>query len=274
MPTRTYSPKDKAMVEGAVKIVRDALYLHLNRNEYYSLGELNMELKKGLEKLNKRILSNSTESRLSQFIEEKKALNPLPQYEFEVWEYKQYNVQKMGYILLTSYKNYYSVPYQYIGKQVKVRHNTKVVECYYNNERIALHHLSMKPNHYTTIHFHLSSTNQFYADWCPEKFIKMATISIGIKTGKYVELMIEKSTYPETAYRSALAIISLKKKFPKERIERVSEIAMSATYMNCGVLLTMLQHNRDQVSDDKLSLIDNPLNIPSHSNIRGADQYK
>jgi transposase len=273
MPTRTYSPKDKAMVEGAVKIVRDALYLDINRSEYYSLRELNIALKEGLEKLNQRPLTHSTESRRDQFAEEKKSLAPLPINAFEVWEYKQHHVQKMGYIFLSAFKNYYSVPYRFIGKQVKVRYNTHSVECYYNNECIARHRLSIKPNYYTTIRDHLHSSNQFYADWCPEKFIKMAREKVGDNTSAYVTKMIDRSTYPETSYRSALAIIALANKFPTSRIERVCELAMDAVYMNCGILQSMLEHNRDRISIDALSLQE-AMTIPIHNNIRGAIHYQ
>ena len=48
---------------------------------------------------------------------EKLKLTPLPNQRYELKEYKVATVQKMGYIYLSVDKNYYSVPYRYIGKK-------------------------------------------------------------------------------------------------------------------------------------------------------------
>ena len=60
-----------------------------------------------------------------------------------------------------------------------------------------------RPGQYVTIKEHMSSTHQFYNDWSPEYFNKLA-LSIGQKTGEYISLMIAQQDYPETGYKQAL----------------------------------------------------------------------
>ena len=120
-PTRTYHPKDKALVEGAVKISYNAIFYEVQKHSYFSLAQLNEAIQEQLTKLNARKLSNCDDSRSDRYKQEKPHLNLLPVERYEVKQYRKAKVQKMGYVLCNSYKNYYSVPYRYIGKHVELR---------------------------------------------------------------------------------------------------------------------------------------------------------
>ena len=48
-------------------------------------------------------------------------------------------VQRNYHVQLTEDHLYYSVPYQYVGKKVKVLYDNRVVEVYLETDRIALH---------------------------------------------------------------------------------------------------------------------------------------
>ena len=71
---------------------------------------------------------------MDRYLEETAHLNPLPQQRYEVKQYRKAKVQKMGYVLCNSYKNYYSVPYRYIGKKVELRYDTRRLEIYYKSQ--------------------------------------------------------------------------------------------------------------------------------------------
>jgi len=45
---------------------------------------------------------------------------------------------------------YYSVPYTFVGKKVKVLYDNRTVEVYHNHERIALHVRKSTAKSYTT----------------------------------------------------------------------------------------------------------------------------
>ena len=52
-PARAYHPKDKALVEGAVKIVYQRIFYPLGHHRFFSLAELNREIAALVEKYNR-----------------------------------------------------------------------------------------------------------------------------------------------------------------------------------------------------------------------------
>ena len=114
-PTRSYSPQDKALVEGAVKIVYQRIFYPLAKQTFFSLVELNKAIKERLYEYNNFQMKQLGISRFKHFLDnEKTFLSPLPSQSYELKEYKKAKVQKMGFVYLHQDKNYYSVPYRYI----------------------------------------------------------------------------------------------------------------------------------------------------------------
>jgi hypothetical protein len=144
------------------------------------------------------------------------------------------------------------------------------LEAHYDGEKIASHLLSYKTGGYTTMKEHLHSDNQFYVSWSPVFFADLAQ-QIGEYTVKYVSTMIANSTYPETAYKSALAIINLKREYTKERIESACKLALDYPSMNCGVLKQILLNKRDLLVEPPLPMIIT-INV-QHQNVRGAQYF-
>ena len=50
-----------------------------------------------------------------------------------------YNLVKNGHVSLAADKHYYSVPYRFIGKKIKLMYSRHSVEIFYHYERIAIH---------------------------------------------------------------------------------------------------------------------------------------
>lgn len=269
-PTRSYSPQDKAMVEGAVKLVYQRIYYELSNMIFFSLGELNKQIKILLERYNSYKLQTTGISRLKQFTQfEKACLSPLPHHAYQLKHYNRAKVQKMGYIYLSEQKNYYSVPYRYIGKHVEVQHTIDTVEIYYNKDRIATHAKSQRKGNYITQKDHLSSTHQYYQSWSKEFFVKKAA-EIGINTASYVAKLIDQQSYPEIGYKRSQGIISFKNKYPKQRIEAACKRAFDYDLCSYKIIENILKNKADQDSaPEQLTH-----NIKQHSNLRKASNYK
>ena len=268
-PTRSYSPQDKAMVEGAVKLVYQRIYFPLRNMTFFSLDELNAQLRIELEKYNAYLMETYQVSRRKLFVDlEQQYLQPLPSEPYQIKHYKRAKVQKMGYIYLSDTKNYYSVPYRYIGRQVELQYNQDTIEVYYQSDRIAIHKRTYRPGQYVTHKEHLSSSHRFYGDWSPEYFTKLAG-SIGIKTSEYIQLLIEQQDYPETGYKQALGIISLKKAFEKHRIETACTMALTHERYSYRTIKRILENKTDKMVESGQQ--QQP--IPVHMNIRGAESY-
>jgi len=268
-PTRSYSPQDKAMVEGAVRLVYQRIFFAIRNMTFFSLDALNEQLQKELVTYNEYLMVTYQASRRKLFVElEQQYLQPLPPDTYRIKHYKRAKVQKMGYIYLSDTKNYYSVPCRYIGKQVELQYDQDTIEIYYQSDRIASHKRVCRPGQYVTIKEHMSSTHQFYTDWSPEFFSKLAT-GIGPKTGEYIALLIEQQDYPETGYKQALGILSLKKAFEKHRIEKACAIALTHDKCSYRTIKRILENNMDKaVAAPAQKII-----IPIHLNLRGPKAY-
>ena len=268
-PTRSYSPQDKALVEGAVKLVYQRIYFPLRNVVFFSLEELNKQLGIELEKYNDYLMNTYQASRKKLFLDQEQAyLQSLPPAPYQIRHYKRAKVQKMGYVYLSDNKNYYSVPYRYIGKMVELQYNSQVVEIYYQGARISSHKRSQQAGHYSTIKEHLSSSHQFYSEWSPEYFQKLSA-DIGSNTSTYIGKLIQQQDYPELGYKQALGIIALKKAFSRSRIELACSMALSHDRYSYRTVKRILENNMDKA----LEVEPQQRSIPIHLNIRGPKAY-
>src|SRR6056297_1235995 len=66
-PTRSYAPQDKALVENAVNLVYQRIFYPLREMTFFSLEDLNREIKKLLGKYNNLLLTRKEASRKELF---------------------------------------------------------------------------------------------------------------------------------------------------------------------------------------------------------------
>lgn len=270
-PTRTYSPQDKALVENAVTLVYQRIFYPLSKMTFFSLEDLNKEIRRLLELYNDYELSNLKISRRQQFLTiEKSFLEALPSEDYEIRYFKRATVHKTGYVFLSSNKNYYSVPYRFIGKKVEVRYNSQTVDIQYNMKRIATHKRSFQAGKYTTFKDHLSSTHKFYKDWSPDFFEKLAHPH-GASVVSYVKALIDQADYPEVAYKQCLGILSLSKSHEKNRLNNACKIGLTFRRCSYRIIENILKNKMDlqPAEPDSTNL---PLGI-EHENIRGANAF-
>ena len=263
-PTRSYKPQDKALVEGAVKLVYQRIFYELSNQTFFSIKDLNKAILEKVKAFNLHHMKTYDTSRFKLFNEyEKSKLQPLPKQKYELKEYRIATVQKMGYIYLSVDKNYYSVPYRYIGKKVEVQYNTDNIEIYFNNQRIASHLRNYRKGYYTTNKDHLSSSHSFYSGWKPEYFLKQAN-DIGEDVYQFVSKMMAQAEYPEIAYKSALGIIHLKSNYEKSRINKACKIGLENNLIRYRNIKNILDNNADLNIDNT-----SRSSVPKHNNIRG-----
>jgi len=268
-PTRSYSPQDKALVEGAVKLVYQRIFYPLNKQTFFSLAELNKAIKEKLFEYNNYQMKQLETSRFKHFLDNEKAyLSSLPSQSYELKEYKKAKVQKMGFVYLHQDKNYYSVPFRYIGYQVEVQYNSEDVEIYYKSERIASHKRNYKRGAYTKKDNHLSSSHKFYKDWSPDFFINWAKKS-GDNVAAYTEKLLSQNSYPEIAYKQCLGIINLGKEHSVERLDKACELAINQYKCGYHIIKNILVNKMD-MEDDNLRI---KPHIAKHINIRGSKSY-
>jgi transposase len=272
LPARSYKPRDKAHVERAVNIAYSRIFAPLRNQVFYSLASLNAAIAGLLDVHNNKNFQQRPVSRRTLFEqEEKPLLSLLPAERYELKRFKEVTVMKNGYIQLSEDKHYYSVPYRYIGCRVKIIYSATAVAIFYNKERVAYHARSSKRYGHSTIHDHMSSSHQFVSEWNPDKFIGWAT-AISPVLRDYITRILETASYPETAYRSCVGILSYERKVGRERLVQAVERATFFGAYNYTIIKKILQSGLDQLAFGEE--VPTGQTLPDHANIRGAAAYK
>jgi len=273
-PTRSYSPQDKALVENAVHLAYQRIYYPIREMTFFTLSDLNQEIRQRLTVYNDLLFQLKQASRRELFQSiEREYLKPLPTSAYQMKDYARAKVQKMGYVYFSPSKNYYSVPYRYIGKITQIQYTKTTVEVYYNRQRIAIHQRNKGNGIYTTNKEHLSSTHQKYTEWSPDFFIKKATPH-GEYVLKCVEDILAKMDYPEMAYKRVIGLIQLHKMYGSQRLDKACKRALIADAVSYTRIKNILINNQDKDNLSYQDLEEKENHIPSHENIRGASAYQ
>lgn len=152
------------------------------------MAELNQAIRTLLDELNRRPFQKLQGSRLSQFQDlEKPALKPLPAIRYKYAEWKKAKAGFNYHVEID--KHHYSVPFTLIKKALQVRYNSKTVEIFYKNGRVASHLRSYSVNGYTTNPAHMPKNHQAQVEWTPERIVSWAG-TIGPETAHFVEAVI------------------------------------------------------------------------------------
>jgi len=269
---RVGKPKDKASVEKGVDIAYKRVFAPLRDTEFYSLEELNYHIAKQLDIHNQTNFQNRSYSREDRFInEEKESLSPLPADPFMIKHTTLAKVQKNYHVILGEDWHQYSIPHEYIGKQVKIIYDCTEVEIYLGLQRIAIHRRSYRRHGYTTLPEHMPEKHKCYMEmrgWDADYFIKRAR-KIGENTTWVIEKVLTSKVFPEQTYNACLGILSYEKKYSAERLEAACKRAYGSPVVNYKIISNILKNNLDKQNNTQLEI-----KLPDHENIRGAGTYQ
>lgn len=272
-PARAYRPKDKALVEGAVKIIYSSIFTKIDEQVYTSLEALNAAILLHLQAHNNTLLTGCNYSRLQQFeLLEKKVLKPLNPYLYDPMSAKIATVGKTGFVTLDH--RYYSIPYRFIGTKIKLMYNRSKVEAYNHHELIAVHTRHYGKEKHIENKEHLASWHRYPTEWNPEKFIADAAL-VGEAVVEYIKKVLSRSEYPEKNYRACLGILNYKKRVGNIRLINACKRADSFNVYNFGIIERILKSKADFIPlDEQDSSGTDGSNMPDHDNIRGEDYYQ
>lgn len=272
LPARAYCPKDKSLAEGAVKILYRRIYPELRKQTFYSLKDLNQAIWVELEKHNLMKLTGRPYSRMDLFKElEENELKPLPVERYEIKQMAIATVFKNAHVHLKEDKHYYSVPFQYIKKKVKILYTSNRVEIYHQYNRIATHQRNYKPYNYTTVKEHMASNHQFMTEWTPQRFIDWGK-SISKEVETFIIELLKSKAHPEQAYKSCIGVLSMGKKVGYDRLTSACKRASEFNIYNYKIIQNILEKNLDQAFDQEDEKQEQKL--PEHQNIRGDKYYQ
>jgi len=268
LPARVREPRDKAKAETGVQIVERWILAKLRNHTFFSLAELNGEIKKLLEELNNKPFQKLPGSRKSMFESlDRPALKPLPVESYLFAEWKKATVNIDYHLEVDGH--YYSVPYQLVKKKVDVRMTSATVECFYKNKRVAAHKRSFQKGRHTTIKEHMPTRHQKYLEWSPERFLRWAG-KIGPKTARLTEIILSSRPHPQQAYRTLLGILRLGKSYTDIRLEAACGRALVIGATSYRSVESILKNGLDSKPLPEKE----PSPPIRHQNIRGSQYYQ
>ena len=273
-PARVRRPKDKALVENAVKLMYRSVYVDIEGMVFHDLASLNAAIQKSLETFNGRRLSGRKQSRRELFDEvEKGFLQPLPTVRYQMKARKTATVLGNSYVMLN--KHHYSVPTDYIGKRVDIIYDADTLEIFHGLKLVTVHHRDDTPYGYTQKESHnLPGRHGSYEKDLEEIYERAGAIDNILLV--YLKDVAAQKKYLPQAFRTCRGIMSLEKKYGLARLVAACACASEARLYSYNEVKGILERGDDvdfmPLDDEQAGTSLNPQPV-QHKNIRGKEYY-
>ncbi len=174
VPARAKKPRDKALVEGLVKILMRYVRFRYRRHRFTCVTEINRALSECVERINDRPHTRFGVSRRERFESlEKAALKPLPLHEVDCGEWKEAKLHADCYVYIEG--DYYSAPYIHRHKKLRIKLTENQVQIFLGLERLVIHPRSRHRNGKRIfIDAHFPPASQAYYEATPQKLLSQS----------------------------------------------------------------------------------------------------
>ena len=270
LPARVRKPKDKPVVESNVLHMQRFIFGRLRNRTFFSLADLNEAVWEALELYNDRPMQQYKKSRSERFeLLDKPYAKPLPSSPFEFTQVK-YDVRVAPNYHIEFDKHYYSVPHEIAREYVDVYQINNILEIYHDGNHICRHRKEQPNYRYTTKNEHMPSNHKFVKGWSAPWFIAQAH-KTGAATAELVTRVMQNRKHPEQGFRTAMGLLSLSKKYPKERVEKAAERALYFGNLTCKAMKAILEQGLEEQSIPQKQNQNKKTVL--HENIRGHEYY-
>lgn len=270
LPTRTQAPRDKAKVENAVLVAARRVLAPLRDQTFFSLGQLNEAIRRGVVAINQRPFQKLPGCRQQLFEQlDQPALKPLPAHRYLIgtWSHAKVNID---YHIQVDW-HFYSVPYQLVQQTVEVRLSARTVEIAHHGRRVAAHARSAQRAGYSTDPAHMPKAHRKHLQWTPQRLVDWAHL-VGPACARLVQHILASRPHPEQGYRACLGLMRLARGYGAQRVEAACRRAVALDVCSYKSIQSILQQKLDQQplpDDDAAAEV-----MPDHDNIRGPGYYQ
>ncbi len=269
IPARPARPQDKSIAENAVLVASRWIIARLAKQRFYSLQALNNAIADLLTALNNKPFQKREGSRRQQYEAlEKAALNPMPKTRYEYAKLAYQRVAKDYHIRID--KHYYSVPYTLVGETLLCRLTATTVEFLYQNQRVASHLRSDKPDAKTTCTSHMPKHHQDYHAWSPQTFMDWAE-QTGTAVLQVAQHILATKKHPEQCSKIHAGLKRLAKNVGIKRLNHACRRALACHCISFRSIESILNAGLDK--QPYLQMVTANDNT-EHTNLRGAAYYQ
>lgn len=259
LPTRPARPEHKGKVEAGVDYVQENA---LKARTFPSLAAQNLFLTDWERTVaDTRIHGTVRQQVAARFELERPALLPLPGSLFPSFVEGRRRVHRDGHIEFA--KAYYSVPPEYLGRDVWVRADARVLRIYNPRMDVIAAHARVDPGRFATaaehIHAHKRSGIERGADY----WLQRCRL-IGPHTGAWADgFFAQRGIY---ALRTIQGLVSLAQKHPAVALERATGLAVHRGAWRLRDVRTLLEQQNDTIVQADF--------LDTHPLIRDLSAYK
>ena len=240
LPTKPRMPRHKGKVERIVGYVQDNA---LKGRTFASLAEQNRHLLNWEAQIADNRIHGTTQKQVRKCFEEveRSALLALPINRFPSFEEGKRRVNRDGHVEVA--KAYYSVPPEYLGRDVWVRRESHVIRIFNQRfEQIAFH-IPGVPGKFGTQDPHVDERKRSGIERGAAYNLNKASL-IGPRTGQWAEQMIQQRGIE--GIRPLLGLLSLSKRHRADDIESACELALGHGAYRLRTIRKLLKRQGDR----------------------------
>jgi len=259
LPTRPAMPRHKGKIEAGVKFAQNNA---LKGRSFESLAAQNLFLSEWECGVADTRIHGTTRQQVGKVFNEveRAKLLPLPAGLFPVFEEAPRMVHGDGYVELQ--RAYYSVPPEYVGRQVWVRWESRLLRVFNQRREVIAIHARAEPGKFTTDPTHLHSPYRRIVQLSLDHLLDRARL-IGVHTGSWAKSMVQQRGPIGT--RVLHGLLALASKHPTAALERASQKALHHGAWRLRDLRTLLEQ---VVPSPQLDFLE------THPLIRNLDTYR
>ena len=206
IPARPYKPRDKGANESGIGVIQKQFFQEVRDKTFYSLEELNQAFAEYLLRLNSAMMKDWGVSRRDRFEGEKSLLKPCPSSDWESAEWRGAKVHADCHVQVM--KKFYSVPYKFVGREVRVRVTAKLIEVFDQDlNPLAAHARLLGKETHSTDPRHYPEEKLALTQFSVQQALNEAE-RIGPQTAKLVGLLLSGS-YPLKYLRRVQGILRI-----------------------------------------------------------------
>jgi hypothetical protein len=153
---------------------------------------------------------------------------------------------------------------------VDVYQINNILEIYHDGEHVCRHKKGQPNYRYTTKDEHMPSNHKFVKGWSAPWFIDQAH-KTGPAMAELVTRVMQNRKHPEQGFRTAMGLLSLSKKYPKERVEKAARRALYFGNSTCKAMKAILEQGLEEQAIPQKQNQNKKTVL--HENIRGQEYY-
>lgn len=269
VPARPLHPKDKANVEGSVRLVYMRVFAELRKETFYSIEEMNAAGTAKMKAHNQKRMQRLPYSREERFLAiDKPGLKPLPPEDFEIISYADLKVSPNCCVYLGRDSHYYTVPYRHISQTAHVAYSRTMVKIYVGGALVATHRRDCGKGGYTIVESHLASNAREYRGLSAETYIERADKALS-ELGEVTRRIFHSSGMPpETHYRACEGLLHLQRSSDPDIFLKACTTALTFNRCSYGFIRSLVESKCIGVAAQQ-----SRPSPPAHDNVRGKSQF-